>query len=198
MTGKTTTILAALLLLGGGGVAAQGISITPSAGAYIPASDFYDLRDELDDAVVRADREAAFALGLAVEAGWLRGSLAYATGATVSRDGVSGSERIGDGTLLLGAADLVVRPVPRVFVQPYLLGGVGFRNTNYDSDDPTAILPEGETDAALHIGVGADLLLGSVSLVAEVSDFISRDADDDWSEHDAFAMVGLKFRLGNR
>ena len=198
MRGTATAVLAAALLLGGGDVAAQGISITPSAGAYIPASDFYDLRDELNDGIVEADREAAFALGLALEMGWLRGSLAYATGAEISRDGIEGSKRIGEGSLLLGAADLVLRPIPRVFVQPYLLGGVGFRNTSYDSDQPTAILPEGETSAALHVGLGADLLLGSVSLVAEVTDFISQNADDEWSEHDAFAMIGLKFRLGGR
>lgn len=196
MKGKTTVILAAALLLGSGQAAAQGISLTPSVGAYIPASDFYDLRDELDDVVVRADRDAAFALGLALEVGWLRGSLAYATGATVSREGVSGSEKIGDGSLLLGAADVVLRPIPRlVVVQPYLLGGFGFKNASYDSDDPTAILPEDKRSTALHVGVGADLMLGRFGIVAEVSDFISRNADDDWKEHDAFAMIGLKFRL---
>ena len=192
-------MLAAALLIGGGEAAAQGISITPSVGAYIPASDLYDLRDELNEGIVRADKDAALGLGLAVELGWLRGSLAYVSGAEVSREGVSGTEKIGEGPLLLGAADLVVRPIPRLLVvQPYLLGGFGFKNASYDSDNPTAILPEDKNSTALHIGVGADLVLGSIGIVAEVTDFISRDEDDDWSEHDAFAMIGLKFRLGGR
>ena len=39
-------------------------------------------------------------------------------------------------------------------------------------------------------------MLGPVGVVAEISDFISRDPDGDWNVHDAFAMVGLKLRFG--
>lgn len=191
-------VSAAAVLLLGGTAAAQGISITPSIGAYIPASDFYDLRDEADR--LRVEKDGTFALGLAVELGWLRGTLAYASGATLRGvDTEGGREEIGDGTLLLGAADLVLRPIPRlVVVQPYLLGGIGFRNASYDTDRLESFFPEDDRETALHIGLGADLMLGRIGIVAELTDFISRDADDKWGEHDAFATVGLKFRLGGR
>jgi hypothetical protein len=37
-------------------------------------------------------------------------------------------------------------------------------------------------------------MLGNFGVVAEVSDFITRD-DDRFGRHDSFAMVGLRFRL---
>lgn len=187
---------AAVVLGGWTGRAAAQVAITPTIGAYIPASDFYELRDEAD--ALRVDRDAALALGLNVEFGWLRGTLAYASGARLTEDGVEGESEIGEGTLLIAAADLVLRPIPRiVVVQPYLLGGVGVKNTSYDfdSDGIGAAFPDDETDLALHVGLGADLMFGGIGVVAEFTDFISKDADDDWGAHDAFAMVGLKFRL---
>jgi hypothetical protein len=197
---KTTgmRLLGAVLLLFASAhtARAQGLAITPTVGAYVPASDFYELRDEAD--VLRVEREATLALGLNVELGWVRGSVAYASGARLTEDGVEGSEQIGEGSLLLAAADVVLRPIPRLaFVQPYLLGGVGLKNSSYDleQDGVGAAFPDGDTDTALHIGVGMDLMLGGIGLVAEVTDFISQDADDDWSAHDAFAMLGVKLRL---
>jgi hypothetical protein len=187
---------AAVALGGWTGRAEAQIAITPTLGAYIPASDFYELRDEAD--ALRLEREATLALGLNVEYGWLRGTLAYASGARLTEDGVEGESEIGEGTLLVAAADLVLRPIPRiVIVQPYLLGGVGLKNTSYDfdSDGVGAAFPDDETDLALHVGLGADLMFGGIGVVAEFTDFISKDADDDWGAHDAFAMVGLKLRL---
>jgi len=185
---------AAALMLTAGTAAGQGVSITPQLGVYIPASDFYELRDEADQ--IRLEKEGTLGLGLAVELGWLRGSIAYATGATLNERGVSGRENIGEGSVLTAAADLVIRPLPRLLVQPYLLGGIGLKNADYDADGGIGeAFPEDETEVAAHVGLGADLMLGRIGILAEFTDFISRDPDGDWGVHDAFAMVGLKFRL---
>ena len=176
------------------GAHAQGIQITPAIGAYIPASGVYELRDAANDA--RLEKEAALGLGLNVEIGWLRGSLAYASGATLSEEGTSGD--IGDGSLLAVAADAVFRPIPRLIVlQPYLLGGVGLvrQDYSYDDDGTSNPFPDEDSEFALHAGVGADISLGALGIVVEVTDFITRDAADDWSNHDAFALLGLKLRL---
>ena len=173
---------------------AQGIQITPSVGAYIPASGVYELRDAANNA--RLEKAAALGLGLNVEMGWLRGSLAYASGATLSEEGTSGD--IGDGSLLAVAADAVFRPIPRLMVvQPYVLGGVGLvrQDYSYDDDGTSNPFPDEDSEFALHAGIGADISLGALGIVVEVTDFITRDAADDWSHHDAFAMLGLKLSL---
>jgi hypothetical protein len=185
---------AGALALTAGGAAAQGVSITPQLGAYIPASDFYELRDQANE--IRLEKEGTLGLGLVVELGWLRGSIAYATGSTLSERGVSDRENIGNGSVLAAAADLVIRPLPRVLIQPYLLGGIGLLNAGFNADDGVGeAFPEEDTEVAAHVGLGADLMLGRIGIMAEITDFISRDPDGDWAVHDAFAMVGLKFRL---
>jgi hypothetical protein len=40
--------------------------------------------------------------------------------------------------------------------------------------------------------------MGSVGVAGELTDFVSRGADDKWDVHDAFLMVGLKLRLGGK
>ncbi|NJD09470.1 MAG: hypothetical protein FIB01_03145 [Gemmatimonadetes bacterium] len=185
---------AAALACSANGAAGQGATITPQLGVYIPASSFYELRDQAN--TVKLEKEGTLALGLAVETDWLRGSLAYATGATLNEHGVGDRQDIGNGSVLAAAADVVLRPLPRILVQPYLLAGVGLKNVNYDPDaDATDLFPEDLTEFAGHFGLGADLFLGGIGLAAEVSDFISRDPDGSWKQHDAFATVGLKFRL---
>jgi hypothetical protein len=177
--------------------AAAQIHLTPALGVFIPASDLQDLEGQA--AQTRLDRSGTLGLGLNIELGWLRGSVAYATGATISDDGVTGEDEIGDGSVLAAAADLVLRPLPRLLVQPYLLGGVGLKRQDFSFDDDTvADLPEDRSDLALHVGVGADLMLGGFGIMAEITDYITRNEDDSFGQHDAFAMVGLRVRLGGR
>lgn len=174
--------------------AAQGIHVTPAFGVFIPASDVDGIRDGVEQ--TRLSREGTLGIGLNVESGWLRGSIAYASGATLSEDGTQGD--IGDGSVLAIAADIVVRPLPRLLVQPYLLGGAGFKNQSfsYDDDGIGNALPEDQRDLTLHAGIGADVMFGRIGIMAEVSDYISQNANDEWGQHDAFAMVGLRLRLG--
>jgi hypothetical protein len=176
-------------------VSAQGISVTPLIGGYIPAGSLGELQSGAQNAELK--REATLGLGANIEFGRLRLSGAYASGATLSEDGVTGESSVGDGSVLSLAADLVFRPLPKlIIVQPYIFGGAGLKNENYSFDqgvDPGNF--KDESDLTAHFGVGLDLSLGPLNLVAEVSDFLSQNVDDDWKNHDAFAMVGLKFRL---
>ncbi len=178
-------------------VQAQKITIAPMAGAYASASDFKSLRTQAD--TLRLKRESKLALGLIVDAGFIRGSVAYVSGATLTEKGASNTRSVGDGSLLAAAADLVLRPIPRVLVQPYLFGGAGFKHEGYSytASGISDAFPKDKSDFTLHAGVGADLMVGHFGVVAEVSDFISKNgtAGSGFNKHDAFAMVGLKVKL---
>ena len=195
---RITTLLAGagLMLFGPDFVAAQGITISPMVGAYVPAGSFREL-EAAAGPTVKLERSSTLGLGLNIGLGSLRASIAYASGATISRDGVTGEEDIGDGDVLVGTADFVIRPLPKlIVVQPYLLGGIGYKKEDYSFEtDPIEDIPDDDKSVVLHAGVGLDVSLGRLSLVGEVSDFIGRDNNDKWKVHDAFAMIGLKFRL---
>ena len=92
------------------------------------------------------------------------------------------------------AADVVIRPLPRILVQPYLLGGAGEKFYKFDQAS-SVFTGENQRHFAWHGGVGADVMLGSVGVAAEVTDFLSQAADNKWNVHDAFVMVGMKLAL---
>ena len=176
--------------------AAQGITVTPALGAFVPASDLRELGEAAEQRSL--DRSGTLGLGVNVDAGWLRGSIAYATGATLTDRGITGRGDIGDGSVLALAADFVWRPLPRILVQPYLLGGGGLKRQEYSYDDAgfADVFPADRTDFTLHFGVGADIWLGGIGVMAEITDFLSRRSDDSFGQHDAFIMAGLRFRVG--
>ena len=173
---------------------AQGIAITPAVGAYVPAGSFRELQTTAEH-----KREATLGLGLNIDFGSLRGSLAYATGATINEDGVSGKSEIGEGSVLAVTGALVLRPIPRILIlQPYILGGAGLKQQKFNYNDSGlggAFDDEDDSDLTLHVGIGADIMIGRIGLVAEISDFISKNLDDKWKTHDAFALVGLKLQI---
>jgi hypothetical protein len=176
---------------------AQGITVTPSLGIYIPASDVYQLRDNAQQ-IFSVEKEGTLALGLNVQLGMLRGSIAYASGAQLNERGVQNREAVGEGKLLTVAGDVVLRPIPRlIIVQPYLIAGAGLRREDYSyaDDGVSNALPSDQSDFGLHAGIGADVMLGKIGLVAEFTDFITKDEADDWAQHDAFAFVGLKLKV---
>ena len=174
---------------------AQGISVTPQIGVYVPANSVSGLRSAADSISVK--REGTLALGLNIDLGFLRGSVAYASAAKLNKSGVSGQSQIGDGKLLTAAADLVLRPIPRILVQPYLLAGAGLRNANYsyDAQGVTNAFPKSQSNFAWHAGVGADVMLGPIGVSAEISDFISKNSANEWKQHDAFGLAGLKLKV---
>jgi hypothetical protein len=133
-------------------------------------------------------------LGLNVDLGPLRGTLAYASGTTIKN---ASRQEIGKGNVLAAAADLVIRPLPRIFVQPYLLAGAGKKFYKYDAST-TLTSGVDKSAFALHGGIGADVSLGGMGLVAELTDFLSQGPDNKWNAHDAFLMFGVKVPLGGR
>lgn len=193
---RSFLVLAAAAMLAPVAAQAQGISLTPSVGMYIPASDLYQLRDDATQATI--DKEGTFALGMNIDFGMLRGTIAYASGAQINQRGVTNQENIGDGKLLAVAGDVVLRPIPRLLiVQPYVIAGAGFRQENYSYNDSgiSGAMPADQRDFALHAGLGADISLGRFAVVAEFSDFITKDEEDKWKQHDGFGFVGLKVRV---
>lgn len=175
---------------------AQGISVTPQIGVYVPGNSVDSLRAGAQQ--VRVNREGTLALGVNVSMGALRGSIAYASAAKLNQSGILGQSDVGKGKLLAVAGDFVLRPIPRlIVVQPYLLVGAGLKRTDYsyESDGFSNAFPKADRDFALHAGVGADVTLGPLGLSAEITDFISRNASDKWKQHDGFGFVGLKLKL---
>lgn len=195
---RTTLTLGLLAGAFAAGPAAAQIHITPAIGAYIPASDIEDLRNQAENS--RLQREATLGLGLNVELGMLRASIAYASGAKLTEEGVNEDDgSIGDGSVLAAAADIVIRPLPRLGIQPYLLAGGGVKRMDYSFDDEglgSIPLDRSNTELTLHAGAGVDFMFGPIGIMAEVSDFISQDEEDKWAQHDAFVLVGVRLRLG--
>jgi hypothetical protein len=175
--------------------AAGQVTLTPMVGVHVPASDLEGLREQAEQS--RVERGGTMALGLAVELGWLRGSIAYATGATLTEKGVQGGEDIGEGSVLAAAADIVWRPLPRLLVQPYLLGGAGVKREDYswNQSGTSDVFPADRSEFALHFGVAADVMLGRLGIMAEVTDFLGRQPDGGFAQHDAFVFVGLRVRM---
>lgn len=173
--------------------AQRGLAVTPSIGAYVPAGSFR----ELQAAAEEQRREATLGLGLSLDFGGLRANLAYASGAKLTRDGdITGEDEIGEGSVLAATGTFVLRPLPRLLVQPYLLAGAGVKQSTYDFDDGVAgAFPDDDRDLTVHVGVGADLMFGRIGVMAEINDFISQNDMERWKVHDAFAFVGLKLRL---
>lgn len=167
------------------------VSIEPMVGAFVPGGSVSQITTNAQD--VAKTREGTLALGANLELGAFRISTAYASGTTIKN---ANSQDLGKGNVLGAAADLMIRPIPRILVQPYLLVGAGEKFYKYDQS-ATLSSTNNTQQFALHGGVGADLMLGGFGVAAELTDFLSKDANDKWNVHDAFLMVGLKLKLGN-
>ncbi len=167
------------------------VALTPMVGGYIPASDVNQVTGTAQN--IAKTRDGTLALGLNLDlASMLRVSGLYASGTTLKN---ANKQDIGKGNVAAVAGDLVIRPLPRILVQPYLVAGAGEKFYKYDQN--ATLASGGDAHAfALHGGLGADLMVGPIGAVAELTDFLSKGADDKWNVHDAFLMLGMKLRLG--
>ncbi len=171
-------------------VAASQVTITPLAGGYIAASGVNQVSSGAQN--LARTRDGTLSLGADIDFGVLRGSFAYASGTTIKD---ASTQAIGKGSMYATTADLVLRPLPRIFVQPYLVAGAGEKFYRYDQS--ASVFTGGDTKAfGLHGGLGADVMVGSIGVAGELTDFVSKGTSDKWDVHDAFLMVGLKLRLG--
>jgi hypothetical protein len=124
----------------------------------------------------------------------VRANVEAALGAKMELDG----EEQGDAEVdvIAFTGDLVFRPLPRIVVfQPYLLAGAGIKRYSFDAG--LGFTPD-ESDFTGHVGIGADLKLGPLAVLAELSDYISsfknESTGDSKLQNDVFVMVG--FRIG--
>jgi hypothetical protein len=181
---------ATALLIAVAPLARAQVAITPLLGGYVPASDVNQVTGTASN--IAKTRDGTLSLGADVDFGMFRLSGAYATGTTIKN---ASREDIGKGSVLATTADVVIRPLPRILVQPYLVAGAGEKFYKYD-ESPTLLSGGNRNTFAVHGGLGADLTLGSVGVVTELTDFVSKGADNKWNVHDAFLMAGLKFHVG--
>ena len=126
----------------------------------------------------------------------VRANLDAALGAKVMLDDVEGDEEV-DVIAITG--DLVFRPLPRIVVfQPYLLAGAGIKKYSFESDPAFPDDDLDESDFTGHVGLGGDLKLGPIAVLAELSDYISsfknEGTGDSKLQNDLFIMIG--FRIG--
>jgi opacity protein-like surface antigen len=184
-------IVLPLALLGVTGCAtnsSRGVHLTPQLGAHRPGDQVYEVSGN------DLEMENAMALGVTADAGFLRGTALYSSGARISSRGITGTDKIGDGSMLVLSGDAVWRPLPRVALQPYLLGGVGLKRFDYSIDDQGfSAMFDDHTDFAWHVGAGADLMLGNVGIMAEISDYIG-SKNREFGRHDTFVTAGLRIR----
>ncbi|MEJ2216034.1 MAG: hypothetical protein P8099_05400 [Gemmatimonadota bacterium] len=195
-----------LFALGATGTAAQvpGLSIVPKIGAAIPMSDL----PSTPSAGAVASLNGTLAWGVAAELGLpgpfsLRADVDATTKKSVSAAGVSSGSV--DQTMMAIFGDLVFRPLPKIIlVQPYLMAGLGVKRYNYSLSDvtnPTTFQSSftDRKDLAYHLGVGLDVGLGPLALVAEVSDYMNQYQFESGStkkfQQDLFVMAGLRLGL---
>jgi hypothetical protein len=114
------------------------VSLTSLVGGYVPASDLSQVSTSAQ--TVAKTRDGTLSLGLNLDLGPLRGSVAYASGTTIKD---ANRQAIGKGNVLATAADLVIRPMPRILVQPYLLAGAGEKFYKYDQS--ASLITGGDT-----------------------------------------------------
>jgi hypothetical protein len=163
-------------------------------------------------------------LGLPVRALSLRGGLMYVSSGLDARrfagfescgsdcdEAVYSSESIAGGRVFIAVADVVLRG-PRIGpVQPYLLGGAGFKRYDFAQGELSggyaAEYARDVTQRTSHVGLGTDVRIGSHSLVLEVSDYVGgfRSATDPAQggttalggrgQHDISFTAGFQFGI---
>src|SRR5579884_3706892 len=109
-------IAAAAAALVVAGSVAHAQSISAMVGGYVPGNSVSQVTSGAQN--VAESRQGTLSLGADIDFGLLRGSFAYASGTTIQN---ANRQNIGKGNLFGAAADLDIRPIPRLLVQPYLL-----------------------------------------------------------------------------
>ena len=214
---KVVAAALAGVVLQGAPVAAQipglDVSLVPKVGFYSPATDLQTAADAAGAIV--DDRGGSLALGLALDLGVplsplnVRVGFDYVTASEFTYADTTGAELEANGeqTMLAITGDVVLRPVPKLLiVQPYLLAGAGVKRYDFEfaeaADADTDIedaFPDSQTDFTVHAGIGLDVGLGPIALVAELSDYISwyeaEGAGGSELQNDLFIMAGVRLGL---
>ncbi len=174
----------------------SAVLLIPHGGAYLPGVDgLGDIKTGVDSLLEGQDM--TLVLGGTLQFASPDGPLNFrisgvrTTARVVSTEEVGGDQaRTEDFMAITG--DLVLRPIPRFLVQPYILRGAGAHGTGIAGESA------GSTDAEEwnfigKVGGGVDVRIGTRGVVvsAEVVDCLSGFGDDGDLSHDALALVGL-------
>jgi endonuclease/exonuclease/phosphatase family metal-dependent hydrolase len=184
-----------------------GIQVTalPKAGAFLSGvSTFEDISGATSSALGGA--QSVFTWGGSLAFGARNGPVNMrltglrTTGSLVSTtEGIESSQGPVREKMTLLTGDVVVRPIPRMGIQPYAIGGLGARRLSVRRFDELSGGPQ--WDLAAQVGVGFDFRLGSVTLGVEVADYLTGITGGSGNDlqHDAFGFVTLGipiFRMG--
>lgn len=208
--------LLALLISGPAAAQVPGLEVqlVPKVGFYSPAADLEAAATAAGEIV--DERGGSLALGLALDFGVPLSSLDvrigfdYVTASEFTYADTTGAdvEANGEQTMLVIAGDVILRPIPKLLIlQPYLLAGAGVKRYDFSfaeaaegETDVDEAFPEDATDFTVHAGIGVDVGIGPVALVAELSDYVSWYQTPDVAEgthiqHDLFIMAGVRVAL---
>ncbi len=202
MIRATRWTFGALLLLAAQPAAAQ-LRLIPQIGIYMPFADLPSPREGAQE----LKKETTLAYGGALELGTpdavsFRVNVLHATDSEVPVEDVGCQVDCARSTVIAASATLALRPIPTlILVQPYLLLGVGVKRYDFTrpdlEDEGLAAVLNDQNQLMGHLGIGAELNLGLVRLVGEISDMVSQfDTEDDVGEsdqlqHDVFFTIGL-------
>jgi hypothetical protein len=200
-----TTALAALATALLADAAAAQLRLIPQVGLFQPFTNLPSAGAGFEE----VKKEASFAFGAALELGQpdqvsFRVNVLHATDSEVPIEGtgVGCQTDCARSTVSSATASLILRPIPNIIlVQPYLVGGGGVKRYDYTVEDlqneGLRTLLNDQNQLTGHLGVGAEVNLGLLRLVGEVSDLLStyddgQDASSsDQLQHDVFVTVGL-------
>jgi len=185
----------------GDGSSDAAVLLIPYAGAHLPGVDgIGDVTAGVDSLL--GGREATLVAGGSLQFASpdgpvnVRVSAVRTTSALVSAgEAGGGSADTEEFTAITG--DLVLRPLPRFLLQPYVLGGAGTHRRTLASESGSGAEDEGGWSFVGRVGAGLDVRLGTRGVVisAEVVDYLSNIGAEDGASHDAFALVGLGIPL---
>lgn len=182
------------------------IRLLPQIGAYTPASDLGEVRENGETRFSAGRRSSSLAWGLGLEAGprdsgtSIRGHMGYGTNAEIPVWGFECGNCSARSTLLTGSVTAVLRPVPRlVLVQPYLLVGAGVKRYDFDvrnaDGDAWRRVFRDQTRAAAQAGVGLEASLLGLRTQWELNGHVSRyraGSDQDASlQTDLFLTLSI-------
>lgn len=177
---------------------AQALKVNPRLGVYVPMTDLGEQTREGVAEAVALDNSLALGLGVEFRLPFipfnLRANLDYATETAVTAEGLD--DEVDRVSLLALTGDVVLRLPRLVVVQPYFFVGGGLKQYGFDRGDVEGF--RDASDPTLHLGGGLDLGFRSLSLTAQLSDYISwyelQDGDSQ-IQHDLFLSIGLAFGL---
>lgn len=178
------------------------LTLIPKAGAFLAgASSLEDVSGELG--AVDGDQRSVFTWGASVAIDARDGPVDLrltglrTTGSLVSTaEGAEPTSPPRRKSILALTGDVVLRPLPRLLVQPYLVTGAGGRRLTSSGGSGSSQDADPRWDATVQVGGGVDLRLGGITVGLEAVDYVTGLMDQgNGTQHDVFALFTLGVAL---